>query len=145
MALESIVNELFLPFTPEQVWRALTEEEALGRWLMPNDFAPRVGHRFTFRTEPVPPYFDGVVNCVVLTVDPPTRLAYSWSGGPLNDTRLTFTLTPEGDGTRLRLEHAGFDTTIPAARFALANMSKGWRSAEMAERLHGAIAALAVS
>ena len=142
MARESIVNELFLPFTPQQVWRALAEPEALGSWLMPNDFAPRVGHRFTFRTEPVPPYFDGIVNCEVLTVEPPTRLAYSWRGGPLTDTVVSFDLMPEGAGTRLRLEHAGFDTDVPGARFALANMSKGWRSAEMAERLHAAITAL---
>jgi hypothetical protein len=32
---------------------------------MPNDFEPRVGHRFTFRTDPVPAHgFDGIVRCV---------------------------------------------------------------------------------
>ena len=71
MALESIVNEFYLPYTPEQVWRALTDSAALERWLMPNDFAARVGHRFTFRTTPVPPYFDGIVHCEVTEVDPP--------------------------------------------------------------------------
>lgn len=30
-----------------------------------NDFEPRIGHRFQFRTEPAPG-FDGVVNCEVL-------------------------------------------------------------------------------
>ncbi|MEQ4718480.1 SRPBCC domain-containing protein [Nonomuraea sp. B19D2] len=36
------------------MWRALTEPELVARWLMPNDFKPQVGHRFTFTTEPKP-------------------------------------------------------------------------------------------
>lgn len=91
---------------PERVWRALTEPELLAQWLMPNDFEPRVGHRFTFRTDPGPG-FDGIVRCEVLELDPPRTLAFSWKGGPL-DTVLRFTLESEGGGTRLRLEHTGF-------------------------------------
>ena len=37
---------------PEKVWRALADCEAIAQWLMPNDFAPRVGHKFQFRTSP---------------------------------------------------------------------------------------------
>ena len=36
----------------ERVWAALTSSEALAAWLMPNDFVPEVGHRFTLRTRP---------------------------------------------------------------------------------------------
>jgi uncharacterized protein YndB with AHSA1/START domain len=39
---------------PELVWRALTDREVLAEWLMPNDFAPVVGHTFTMRTDPGP-------------------------------------------------------------------------------------------
>jgi len=35
-------------------------------WLMPNDFQPRLGHKFQFRTKPAPG-FDGIVNCEVVT------------------------------------------------------------------------------
>lgn len=96
----------FYPHPPEAVWRALTTPELLARWLMPNDFAPVIGHRFTFRTEPGPG-FDGVVHCEVLELDAPSTLAFSWRGGPL-DTHVRFTLAPEGDGTRLHMEHSGF-------------------------------------
>lgn len=141
MALESIVNEISLPHTPAQVWRALTDSAALATWLMPNDFAPRVGHRFTFRTTPVPPYFDGTVHCEVIEVTPPARLAYTWVGGPQIDTVLTFTLRPQGAGTLLRLEHSGFDTSTPAGRAAKAGLSRGWLALRLAERIAGVIAA----
>lgn len=135
MALESIVNEVYLPYPPEQVWRALTDSAALERWLMPNTFEARVGHKFTFRTDPVPPYFDGLVNCEVTELNPPARLAYSWSGGPLRDTLVSYTLQPRGMGTLLHFEHAGFDTSIPAVRFAKAGLSQGWLGPIFTERL----------
>ena len=51
---EAIRTDSFFPHPPEKVWRALTDPQLLAAWLMPNDFEPRVGHRFTFRTDPVP-------------------------------------------------------------------------------------------
>jgi uncharacterized protein YndB with AHSA1/START domain len=70
--VSALVREVFYPHPREQVWSALTDPKALGLWLMPNDFEPRVGHEFTFRTEPGPGW-DGVVHCRVLEVDPPVR------------------------------------------------------------------------
>ena len=90
----------------DEVWAALTDREALAAWFMENDFEPRVGHAFTFRTDPAPG-FDGIVRCTVLEVDPPRRLRFTWKGGPL-DTTVTWTLAPEGGGTRLRGEQDGF-------------------------------------
>jgi uncharacterized protein YndB with AHSA1/START domain len=64
---EAIHTDAFLPYPPQKVWRALTDPGLLASWLMPNDFEPRVGHRFTFRTDPVPAHgFDGIVRCEVL-------------------------------------------------------------------------------
>jgi uncharacterized protein YndB with AHSA1/START domain len=102
----SLHFERVYPHPPERVWRALTEPELLERWLMPNDFAPQVGHRFTFRTDPAPG-FDGVVHCEVLELEPPRRLAFTWQGGPL-DTVVRFTLSPDAAGTRLQMEQTGF-------------------------------------
>jgi uncharacterized protein YndB with AHSA1/START domain len=73
---------------------------------MSNDFRPELGHRFTFRTDPAPG-FDGVVHCEVLAIETERYLEIRWRGGPL-DTVVRFTLEPEGAGTRLTLEHAGF-------------------------------------
>lgn len=122
----------FLPHTPARVWRALTDPELIARWLMPNDFAPAVGHRFTFRTDPRPNAgFDGIVRCEVLASEPERLLRYSWRGGTL-DTTVTWTLVPEGRGTRLFLEHAGFDPDDPTQQFTRRLLDGGWRSNVMA-------------
>lgn len=138
----AIVVDYDLPSPPEKVWRALTEPALLGAWLMENDIAPVVGHRFTFRAKPMPGW-DGIVHCEVLVVEPNARLVYAWRGGAKEgpggalDTTVTWTLTPNASGgTRLHLEHAGF---TPANAFAYENMGKGWRG-KIAERIEAILA-----
>jgi uncharacterized protein YndB with AHSA1/START domain len=128
----AIQVDQFLAHPPARVWRALTDPALLARWLMPNDFQPVVGHRFTFRTDPRPEVgFDGVAHCQVLAVEPERLLRISWRGGPL-DTTVTWRLAPEGRGTRLFVEHDGFDPGDPAQRFARRILGGGWRSTVMA-------------
>jgi uncharacterized protein YndB with AHSA1/START domain len=118
----------FLPHKPARVWKALTDPDLLAKWLMPNDFRPLVGHRFTFRTDPRPNVgFDGVIHCEVLAAEPERLLRFTWRGGPL-DTMVTWTLVPEGRGTRLFLEHDGFDLDDPAQQFTRRILDGGWRS-----------------
>ena len=95
-----------LRYPREMVWQALTDAALLGAWLMPNDFRPEIGHRFTFRTKPAPG-FDGTVHCEVLELSPPERLVIRWQGGPL-DTRVSFDLSETNEGTLLTLRHTGF-------------------------------------
>jgi uncharacterized protein YndB with AHSA1/START domain len=123
-----IAIDQYLAHPPAQVWRTLTDPRLLARWLMPNDFAPVVGHRFTFHTKPRPDLgFDGTVHCEVLELTPERLLRLAWRGGRLDST-VTWTLRPEGKGTRLFLEHAGFDTDDPAQLHAYTAMGGGWRS-----------------
>jgi uncharacterized protein YndB with AHSA1/START domain len=122
----SIEVDQFLPHPPARVWRALTDPARLARWLMPNDFVPVVGSRFTFRTQPQPG-FDGIVQCEVLALEPARLMRWSWRGGTLDST-VTWTLAPEGDGTRLFLRHEGFDPDDPLQQRALKIMGGGWRS-----------------
>lgn len=104
--MTSLRVERVYPHPRAHVWRALTTAELLERWLMPNDFEPRVGHRFTFRTEPGPG-FDGVVHCEVLELTGGERLRISWVGGPI-ETEVAFTLSDAERGTRLVVEQTGF-------------------------------------
>jgi uncharacterized protein YndB with AHSA1/START domain len=95
------------PHPLDRVWEALTSSHALAAWLMPNDFKPVLGHRFTFRTRPAPG-FDGIVRCEVLELDPPRRMVWSWTGGNI-DTTVTWTLDQTSDGgTTLRMHQVGF-------------------------------------
>ena len=121
----------FLPHPPSKVWRALTEPALMDTWLMPNEgFAPIVGTRFVFRTEPVAlTKFSGLVQCEVLEVEAERRLSILWaSEGTALDSVVTWDLVPEGRGTRMLLTHAGFDLDDPDQARAFEIMNGGWRS-----------------
>lgn len=135
---QSIIVDYDLPDSPQKVWRALTDPRLLEAWLMPNDIRAEVGHRFNFRAQPAPGW-DGTVHCEVLEVVPQQRLVYAWRGGSQKldgyghevDTVVTWELIPKADGgTRLHLEHSGFDPQS----FAFKVMGEGWRG-KIAERI----------
>jgi uncharacterized protein YndB with AHSA1/START domain len=122
----SLVFEREMPHPPEKVWRALTQGPLIEEWLMSNDFQPVVGHRFSFRATPVPGW-SGVTNCVVLEVEAPRLLAYSWGDGSEScsglRTVVTWSLTPQGAATRVRMEHSGFR---PEDERGYTGMGSGW-------------------
>jgi uncharacterized protein YndB with AHSA1/START domain len=139
---KTIRKEIVIRQPREEVWRALTDSAALAEWMYPNDFEPRVGHRFTFRVPPNPKAgFDGIVHCQVLECEPPSRLAYSWAGGAVVNTQVCYWLEPDGDGTRLFFEHSGFDLSQPWGDQALQGAEFGW--VKMLERLLGVVAGTA--
>ncbi len=109
----TLTIERELPHPPEKVWRALTEGPLIEEWLMKNDFRPVVGHRFSFRSTPVPNW-DGIIESEVLVVEPNSRLSYGWASMGLESV-VTWTLTPTKDGTHLRMEHSGFPSEESAA------------------------------
>jgi uncharacterized protein YndB with AHSA1/START domain len=123
---EAIRTDYLSKHPPQKVWAALTSSEAMSRWLMPNDFQPVLGHRFTFRRPPIPQInYDGITHCEVIELEAEKVLAFTFKGGPL-DTLVRFRLQAEGAGTRVFLEHSGFDVADPKQRFAFDNMSGGW-------------------
>jgi len=115
--------EVVYPHAIEKVWRALTDSRAIAQWLMENDFEPRLGRKFQFRSKPQPGW-DGTSHCEVIELDPPRRIAYTWRGGPI-DTVLRITLEPVAGGTRLVLEHTGF-RGFKAVLVSLI-MGSGWK------------------
>ena len=123
--------EAFYDVPRDQVWRALTDSAALTQWLMRNDFAPKVGHRFQFHDTPRGNW-DGVIHCQVLELDPGKRLAYTWKSDAL-DTTVTWSVEPHKNGTRLVLEHAGF-RGLKAFVVSLM-LNRGWRSTLLGKRL----------
>jgi uncharacterized protein YndB with AHSA1/START domain len=99
----SIEKELFIRAAPERVFQALTVAGELERWFV--DAA-----RYDARPGgPLWLHWDsnGTAEGRYLVVDAPHRLVYEWSSTPGN-TRVTIELTPEADGTRLRLHEVGF-------------------------------------
>ena len=130
--LTLIEVDQYFAHSPSKVWRALTTPELMAQWLMPNDFEPVVGHRFAFWTRPVSQTgFSGRIACQVLDLRHQEMLRISWADAEEPDgmaTTVTWVLRPEGKGTRLVLEHAGFDPDEPAQQLARKFMNGGWRS-----------------
>lgn len=124
----------FLAHPPAKVWRALTEPELLARWLMPSDFRLEVGHRYTIDAKAVSATgFSGSIAAEVLAFEMEPMLRVGWHDADPNaehgaDWTITWTLEPEGRGTRLFLEHTGFEPDHPLEQKARTIMDAGWRS-----------------
>nr|BFE58772.1 SRPBCC domain-containing protein [Dactylosporangium thailandense] len=129
----------FYPHPPAKVWRALTEPELIARWLMPGDFRLEVGHRYPMRVQPLPAAgFSGRIEAEVLAFDAGRMLRVAWTDTESGATwTLTWTLHPEGRGTRLLLHQAGG----PGLEGAAHVMAGGWRS-RIAARLTEVLDAL---
>ena len=98
------------PHPVDKVWRAVTTREHLAAWFpSPVELELRPGGTMRFDPDAV-----GVEHTSgsVEIVDPPHLLAFTWG-----KDRMTFELSPDGDGTRFVLTHA-FDDRAAAASFA---------------------------
>lgn len=131
----SVVVEREFAHPPEKLWRALTQPHLIEEWLMKNDFAPEVGHRFKLRGD-----WGGVLDCEVLEIEPHETLSYTWNfdhDDPAYNLQsvVTFTLTPTPSGTRLRMEQKGFRAD---QRQAFGGAQAGWR--EFFTKLDGVLA-----
>ena len=120
----SVIVEREFAYPPEKLWRALTQPHLIEAWLMKNDFAPVVGHRFNLSGD-----WGGVLDCEVLAVEPDRTLSYTWNfahDDPAYNLRsvVTFTLTPTGAGTLLRMEQSGFR---PDQKQAHGGATYGWQ------------------
>jgi uncharacterized protein YndB with AHSA1/START domain len=120
----SVVVEREFPFPPEKLWRALTQPHLIEEWLMKNDFAPIVGHRFNLHGD-----WGGVLDCEVLAVEPNKALSYTWNfehhDAAYNlKSVVIFTLAPTRTGTHLRMEQSGF---LPDQKQALGGAKAGWQ------------------
>jgi uncharacterized protein YndB with AHSA1/START domain len=115
-----------LPHAPAKIWKVLTDPQLVGQWLMKTDMPAERGKAFTFRAEPMP-YWDGIIHSEIVELEPQRRLSYTWKGGPGAlglDTVVTWTLVPMDGGTRLELEHRGFQE---AQGQAFGGAKLGWQ------------------
>jgi uncharacterized protein YndB with AHSA1/START domain len=132
----SFEHEAEYPHSVERVWRALTEPELMGLWIMnfdqdpgemKTDFRPVVGTAYRMDARRGRGWRGYVVGNV-LEVVRNRRLVYTWAHSPYQDAnpaRVEFTLQPTSKGTRVRMVQTGF----PGAKgwFVLKGAQMGWR------------------
>jgi len=138
--MDSIEREVYLQARPEQVWTALTSPEQFAVWYAFGgasiDLHP--GGRLLMR-RPEHGEYRGFVE----KVEPGRRFAYRYAVTPDvdplpgNSNLVEFTLTPEGDCTRLHLAETGF------TRLDLAADVQARHAADAGQAWDNALAALA--
>jgi uncharacterized protein YndB with AHSA1/START domain len=119
--------------SPEQAFELFTERKtewwpyethaASGEKPAEVIYEPRVGGRVYDRLN------DGRENQwgTVLAWEPPHRVAIEWNVNPENPvTELEVRFMPEGDGTRVELEHRGWERYGEAAQESFGSYNSGW-------------------
>lgn len=106
---EPLVKEVFIDAPPDEVFPYLVEGQKYLLWMGTDvDLDPRPGG--TFR---LIPNGRDVIEGEYLEVDPPRRVVFTWGFAqpghevPPGSTRVEIELTPQGNGTLLRLTHHG--------------------------------------
>lgn len=113
-----ITKSVYIDAPPETVFPYLTDPERMVRWCGDSvELQPESGGVFKIVFE------GGVVSeGWYEVVDPPRRVVFTigmtGTAVPPGGSRVEIRLTPEGEGTRLDLEHRGFDASQP--------VSEGW-------------------
>jgi uncharacterized protein YndB with AHSA1/START domain len=114
MSVDQIERETTIAAPVERVWELLTEAEHVGRWFgdAGAEIDLRPGGEMLMRWAE-----HGTSRARVEAVEPHRRFAYRWApfqdpagAEPVegNSTLVEFTLTPEGEATRLRVVESGF-------------------------------------
>jgi len=132
---DRIEREITIAAPVEQVWAVLTEPEHVGQWFGQGEPA-----QIDLRKGGIMLLDHGLYGLFptrIVKVDPPHYFAYRWASAypgekatEHNSTLVEFTLTPDGDDTRLQLVESGFATLeIPEEMRATASYeshSGGW-------------------
>jgi uncharacterized protein YndB with AHSA1/START domain len=138
LTADRIEKSIRLAAPVSRVFRALTDHREFGTWFGVEIDRPFVPGELTTGRITIRGYEHVPFEALVSEITPETRFVYEWhpyavdpdtdySGEPR--TTVTFTLTPDGAGTLLRVVEAGFDR-IPAHRRAeaLRMNTGGWEA-----------------
>jgi uncharacterized protein YndB with AHSA1/START domain len=129
---EQIMHEIVVDAPVERVWAIITEAEHIREWFAFDgaeiDLRPGGALVMTWKEH-------GTYHACIEQIEPERLFSYRWAHladqqpGDGNSTLVEFTLSPEGDATRLRVVESGFrDLDMPEAEQAAwaADNVQGW-------------------
>jgi len=132
--IEPVVKEISVPLAPERAFALFTDGVA-GWWPLRTHsvareeavscrFEPRVGGRLLETAADGSEHVWGTL----LEWAPPARLVLSWHPGrpPETAQEVSVTFSAEGDGTRLRLVHRGWERLAEVAPGERDSYDSGW-------------------
>jgi uncharacterized protein YndB with AHSA1/START domain len=121
---------------PEKVFSAFAEARLVSRWLSPSPeialtvlrFDFRIGGAYRFAYH-IPGGKTMIVNGAYRSIEAPSMIIFSWNIEPPDEhaglqSEVTATITPDGNGTELRIRHEKL--TLPGA---VERHIEGWRGA----------------
>ena len=113
----AVERALVIKASPETVWELLVDPEKAALWMGLQIWSePKEGG--LYRVEVIPGH---IARGEFVEVDPPRRLVHTWGWEgddnpvPPGSTTIEYELTPEGDGTLLKVVHSGLPTAESAA------------------------------
>ena len=128
VAEREIKHEITIDAAPDDVFRALTEAEALEHWLATNvESDARTGGRFRYEFEFEDATQNNAQEGEYIAVERSRRVALPWVF-PFSpkQTTVLYTLGADGDASRVAFTHSGFDEGEPWSS-AYKRFVDGWR------------------
>jgi len=113
--MKNIQQTYTIAATPVEVWRALTEPKIIERWSDASaKFVPQAGMDYSL--------WDGSIVGKIVEVVPNKKLAQTWKPNDwtIENSIVTFTLTPTDDGTLVELLHENVE------EFDYEGTTEGW-------------------
>src|SRR5215472_13497478 len=115
MVPDAIEKEILIDAPVETVYRVITEPAQVSRWFSDTaELEPVPGGEGTLIFEDLATSQGAVVRLTVQAAEPPERFCFRWDYPDGEQPRegnsllVEFTLTAEGDSTRLRVTESGF-------------------------------------
>lgn len=131
---DGVIREVWVAAKPETIFPFFTEAEKIIQWMgVSAEVEARPGGLFRCNVTG-----NDVARGEIVTIDPHSKIVFSWGWERPEATvkpgqsTVEVTLTPEGDGTRVRLHHYGL------SREQAESHNKGWT--HFMERLQSAAA-----
>lgn len=128
MTNSTIVKTVMFTASRQTVWGFLTEKDKLATWFHPAEADLAEGAEFALLGTADDGQTERICWGSVLEMKPPSRLKYTFTIKPLGGhmTTVTWQLDEMHGGTRLTLQHEGFEAAGDDALGLLTAIDAGW-------------------